>query len=406
MNETTLSGEAPVFVGVSTAIQEVLDLVDRVACSKCAVLIEGESGTGKELIARRLCAKSERAEQPFIPVNCAGISETLFESQFFGHVRGAFTGAEQNMLGVIRTADNGTVFLDEVSEIPLTLQPKLLRVLQEQEVMPVGRPIPVKVNTRFLAGTNRNLADMVRAGLFRRDLYHRLNIVRIVLPPLRERSEDVPPLLEHFAAVFAQRYNRRPIALSSAVRATLIDYAWPGNVRELCAWVERLYVTGLTAEVLLEMLLNEMGPGPAIPTDPAATLDHTERQSIVKALEQANFNKRKAARLLQVHRATLARKLKQHNLESRTAFARTAFPARRDALMAAAAAAGVLGHELRIRDRLDELPPHGVASRGGIAVGRSCGLQDRRILGRRNRLHNVLFDRVDPRRGFLPRLRR
>ena len=198
------------------------------------------------------------SEQPFIPVNCAGISETLFESQFFGHVRGAFTGAEQNMLGVVRTADGGTVFLDEVSEIPLTLQPKLLRVLQEQEVMPVGRPIPIKVDTRFLAGTNRNLADMVRRGEFRRDLYHRLNIVRIVLPPLRERSEDVPPLLEHFACVFADRYQRKPIALNAAIRSALIDYAWPGNVRELCAWVERLYVTGLTPEVLVEMLLNEM----------------------------------------------------------------------------------------------------------------------------------------------------
>ena len=212
MNETTLSlGETPVIVGVSTAIQEVLDLVDRVACSRCCVLIEGESGTGKELIARRLWARGDRQEQPFIPVNCAGISETLFESQFFGHVRGAFTGAEQNMLGVVRTADGGTVFLDEVSEIPLTLQPKLLRVLQEQEVMPVGRPIPIKVDTRFIAGTNRNLADMVRRGEFRRDLYHRLNIVRIVLPPLRERSEDVLPLLEHFACVFADRYRRKPI---------------------------------------------------------------------------------------------------------------------------------------------------------------------------------------------------
>jgi transcriptional regulator with GAF, ATPase, and Fis domain len=316
MNETTLSsGEAPVIVGVSTAIQEVLDMVDRVASSTCCVLIEGESGTGKELIARRLWARGNRVEQPFIPVNCAGISETLFESQFFGHVRGAFTGAEQNMLGVIRTADGGTVFLDEVSEIPLTLQPKLLRVLQEQEVMPVGRPIPIKVDTRFLAGTNRNLADMVRVGQFRRDLYHRLNIVRIVLPPLRERSEDVPSLLEHFARVFADRYRRKPIALSSAVRSALIDYSWPGNVRELCAFVERLYVTGLTPEVLMQMLLNEMEPGATVPADPSASLDHVERQSIVKALEQANFNKRKAARLLQVHRATLARKLKQHNLE-------------------------------------------------------------------------------------------
>ena len=219
---THLAGGSPAIVGVSEVMREVLDLVDRVACSDCCVLIEGESGTGKELIARRLCDKSLRRDRPFIPVNCAGISETLFESQFFGHVRGAFTGAEQNMLGVVRTADGGTVFLDEVCDIPLSLQPKLLRVLQEQEVMPVGKPIPVKVDTRFLAGTNRNLAEMVRQGTFRRDLYHRLNIVRIVLPPLRDRAEDVPALVDHFSRLFSQRYQREPIVVERC-RARDVD---------------------------------------------------------------------------------------------------------------------------------------------------------------------------------------
>ena len=318
---TLLSGDAPVIVGVSGVMREVLDLVDQVASSDCCVLIEGESGTGKELIARRLCDKSPRRDHPFIPVNCAGISETLFESQFFGHIRGAFTGAEQNMLGVIRTADGGTVFLDEVCDIPLSLQPKLLRVLQEQEVMPVGKPIPIKVDTRFLAGTNRNLADMVRRGTFRRDLYHRLNIVRIVLPPLRDRAEDVPLLLEHFSRRFADHYQREPIVVSQAVLAILMAYPWPGNVRELCAWTERLYVTGLSPEVLVEMLLGEVDLGGASPRRqrPArrrldGSLKQVERQAIVQALERSNFNQRKAARLLQVHRATLARKLKKHRL--------------------------------------------------------------------------------------------
>jgi two-component system NtrC family response regulator len=311
---TLLPGDAPVIVGVSAAIKAVLELVDRVASSDCCVLIEGESGTGKELIARRLCAKSPRRDKPLIPVNCSGISETLFESQFFGHVRGAFTGAEQNMLGVIRTADGGTVFLDEVCDIPLSLQPKLLRVLQELEVMPVGKPIPVKVDTRFLAGTNRNLAEMVRRGTFRRDLYHRLNIVRVLLPPLRDRAGDIPPLLEYFSQIFARRYNCEPISVQPPVVAALLEYPWPGNIRELCAWVERLYVTGLSPEVLVEMLRGEVELGGTSASAATISLEQVERQAIVQALERSDFNQRKAARMLQVHRATLARKLKKHKL--------------------------------------------------------------------------------------------
>lgn len=304
----------PLIVGVSKAIRDVLQLVDQVAPSDCCVLIEGESGTGKELIARRLCGRSHRAENPFIPVNCAGISESLFESQFFGHVRGAFTGAEQNMLGVIRTAEGGTVFLDEVCDIPLNLQPKLLRVLQEQEVMPVGKPVPIKVDTRFLAGTNRNLAEMVRQGSFRRDLYHRLNIVRIVLPPLRDRAEDVPVLIAHFSRICGERYGRAMIDLDPAVHAVLSSYSWPGNIRELAAWVERLYVTGLEPEILVEMLLGDGDGGELRNSAYAVSLMQAERRAIVHAMEQSDFNQRKAARVLQVHRATLARKLKRHRL--------------------------------------------------------------------------------------------
>ena len=311
--KVTASG-LPIIVGVSKGIRDVLQLVDQVAVTDCCVLIEGESGTGKELIARRLNAKSRRADRPFIPVNCAGISESLFESQFFGHVRGAFTGAEQTMLGVFRTAEGGTVFLDEICEFPLSLQPKLLRVLQEHEVMPVGKPLPVKVDTRFLAGSNQNLAEMVRLGTFRRDLYHRLNIVRVYLPALRERPEDIGPLLDHFLLVAADRYQRPTVVLSSQVRAVLTGYPWPGNVRELSAWVERLYVTGLSPDDLLDMLLGESSStgmsGPA----GQMTLKQAERQAIAQAMEHANFNQRKAARALQVHRATLARKLRSHKL--------------------------------------------------------------------------------------------
>ncbi len=317
--DCTMSGTArqrtdlPYIVGISNAIREVIRLVDTVASSDCCVLIEGESGTGKELVARRLCAGSRRGNRPFIPVNCAGVSETLFESQFFGHVRGAFTGAEQNMLGLVRTAEGGTLFLDEVGEIPLNLQPKLLRVIQQQEVMPVGKPIPIQVDTRFVAGTNRNLKQLVDQGKFRQDLYYRLNIVRIVVPALRARSEDVPVLLDHFSAMYAKRYRCEEIAIDRNVRSVLTAYDWPGNVRELEAWIERLYATGLQAEILTEMLLSESAGSPDLSAEPQS-LEQVERQAIVQAMEHAGFNQRKAARMLQVHRATLARKLKKHDL--------------------------------------------------------------------------------------------
>ncbi|MBN1395717.1 MAG: sigma-54-dependent Fis family transcriptional regulator [Pirellulales bacterium] len=314
MDLSTQEARLPRIVGVSKAIREVLRLIDSVASSDCCVLLEGESGTGKELLARRLSAKSRRWNQPMIPVNCAGISPSLFESQFFGHVRGAFTGAEQHMLGLVRTADGGTLFLDEVAEIPYNLQPKLLRVIQEQEVMPVGHPIPVKVNTRFIAGTNRDLREMVRRGEFRKDLYYRLNIVRVTVPPLRDRPEDIPPLLDHFCEHYARRYDSPSPAISSAVRSVLMCYPWPGNVRELAAWVERLFATGLEPEVLAEMLLVEAeSPREEVAPD-ELSLKKLERRAIVQAMDLADSNQRKAARLLQVHRATLARKLKKHKL--------------------------------------------------------------------------------------------
>ena len=305
--------DLPDIVGSSTAICNVVKLVDTVAPSDCCVLIEGESGTGKELFARRLAGASHRRNRPFLPVNCAGISESLFESQFFGHVRGAFTGAEQNMLGLVRTAEGGTLFLDEVGEIPLNLQPKLLRVIQQREVMPVGKPMPIRVDTRFVAGTNRNLKELVDLGQFRQDLYYRLNIVRVKVPSLCERSEDVPLLLDHFSSLYAERYGCEKIVIGREVRSVLTAYDWPGNVRELESWVERLYATGLHSEILAEMLLSESGEVANFDAEPR-TLEQVERQAIVQAMEHAGFNQRKAARTLQVHRATLARKLKKHNL--------------------------------------------------------------------------------------------
>jgi two-component system response regulator HydG len=294
-----------------------MELIDQVAASTCPVLIEGESGTGKELVARRIHDRAARRAKPFIPVNCAGVGEGVFESQFFGHIRGAFTGAEQSMLGLVRAADEGTLFLDEVADIPVRMQAKLLRVLQEGEVLPVGTTRPENVDTRFIAATNRDLRKEVEAGRFRKDLYYRLNIVRIHIPPLRERPEDVAPLLRHFLALFAERYNRPAIAVAPDVMRELERHSWPGNVRELAGLAERLYVTGMQAGSLLE----DVGEGPLDTVLPSTAfqgrvmdLREAEKWAIHRALEHSGSNIAEAARLLRIHRTTLWRKLRKYGV--------------------------------------------------------------------------------------------
>ena len=306
-------------VGDSSSMRHIRELVDRVCHSGCPVLIEGESGTGKELIAHRLHHLSERSGQPFIPVNCAGVSESLFESQFFGHVRGAFTGAQQEMLGLIRAADGGTLFMDEVGEIPLHLQAKLLRVFQDGEVMPVGATAPSRVDTRFIAATNRNLEQEVMAGRFRKDLYYRLNIVRVHIPPLRERPDDIEPLVSHYLAVFAEKYQRPAIHLGDLVRRRLLEYPWPGNVRELAAWIERLYALGLPPEILIGSLVEEASEDDQIrrdsrPGSRVMTLQEAEQLAIRTALEHTGRRMQDAADLLDIHRTTLYRKMRQHDI--------------------------------------------------------------------------------------------
>ncbi|MCK4623768.1 MAG: sigma 54-interacting transcriptional regulator [Phycisphaerae bacterium] len=302
----------PLLVGVSAAIRGVVEIVDTVAESDCCVLIEGESGTGKELVARRLHAMSPRRGKPFIPVNCAGVSETLFESQFFGHVRGAFTGAEQSMLGLVRSAEGGTLFMDEVGEIPLNIQPKFLRVLQDGEVMPVGTSSPVPVDTRFIAATNRDLRADVRERHFREDLYYRLNVVRICLPALRERPEDISVLLDHFLAQCTKRYKRPAIHVGVDVRRQLARYTWPGNVRELANWVERLYATGLEPRILTASLLDEAKESQIGGFDHLMSLEEAEHYAVVNALRSTHNNRTAAARILGINRATLLRKITQY----------------------------------------------------------------------------------------------
>ncbi len=311
MSAVVGSDDTSVFVCASKLMVDILELVDNVSESDCCVVIEGESGTGKELIARRLHFNSPRSEKPFIPVNCAGISETLFESQFFGHVRGAFTGAEKSMLGLVRSAEGGTLFMDEIGEIPPNIQAKLLRVLQEGEVMAVGTTEPVAVNTRFIAATNRNLLQDVQNKKFREDLYYRLNVVRIHLPPLRERKEDIPVLLDHFLAKQADCHKVPAIEISRNVQQKLCEYDWPGNVRELASWVERLYATKLAPEVLISsMQLHVKNDELNIKTPTRLmSLEEAERFAIEAAMNASDNNRSQAASILGINRGTLLRKI-------------------------------------------------------------------------------------------------
>lgn len=315
-------------VGVSALFQQVLAVVDAVATNDCVVLLEGESGTGKELLARRIHGQSARKNGPFIPVNCPAISETLFESQFYGHVKGAFTGANTDTLGVVRAADGGVLMLDEVGELQLHLQPKLLRLLQEREVTPVGASRPIPVNVRFIAATNRSLAKAVSENNFRSDLYHRLNIVRVVVPPLRNRPEDVEPLLDFYLEQYGQQYRMPQRILSSRLRRQLIEYPWPGNVRELCGYIERLYAANLPPMPPSMSVWDDGYAANPRPIDPApdrmapvdnlpvcCSLAQAEAKIIKQALELTDFNRSAAAKLLEIHRSTLIRKMRTLGLE-------------------------------------------------------------------------------------------
>ncbi len=302
-------------IGKSKAMREVFDLIQRVADSPTNILISGESGTGKELVAKAIHFNSDRKQAPFVAVNCAAIPETLLESELFGHVRGAFTDAKMDKRGLFEEADKGTLFLDEISELPIMLQAKLLRAIQEKEIRRVGSARSTSVDVRIIAATNVNLAEEAKAKRFREDLFYRLNVIEIRLPPLRERREDIPLLVESFLQKCARTAHKPQRGITESALSLLLDYTWPGNVRELENVIERAMTLSrtekITADDLPPMIQGSRGERRVI--DQAAertlALHEVEKEYILRILEKTGGNKYQAAHILGIDRKTLYRKL-------------------------------------------------------------------------------------------------
>jgi len=327
------------FVGRSPAIQQVCALIQKVAQSDATVLLCGESGTGKEVAARAIHAKSPRRDKPFVAINCGAIPESLIESELFGHVKGAFTGALANRAGCFRAADGGTIFLDEIAELPPAMQVKLLRVLQERVFQPVGSETQVAVDVRVIAASNKNLAAEVQAGRFREDLYYRLNVISIVLPPLRERPMDIPLLIRHFLRQFSELHRKRVFRLSVPAARRLLAYPYPGNVRELANIIEHA-VTLCDGETVHECHLpphvlrgvpplNRVAPKHAEPPFPWKSqgngtgnldtyLEEHEKAILLRALEEAGGVKKKAAEILGINYRSLRHRLSKYGLADST----------------------------------------------------------------------------------------
>jgi len=301
-------------LGRNSGVRRVAQHVKRAAEVECTALICGETGTGKELFARTLHAIGPRAHKPFVPVNCAALTTTLAESQLFGHERGAFTGAAGASMGVFRAAEGGVVFLDEVGEMPLELQPKLLRVLQEREVTPVGAAHPVKVDVQVIAATNRNLEDDVAENKFREDLYYRLNMVELQVPPLRARVDDIPDFIEFFSKKYAAKYQRPVWQPEPATLKAFCDYNWPGNIRQLSHIIEQGYVLDCAPNVPTMTDIQSDRAGAL----PFYDLSRLRSEAVRQALNATNGHKGRAAKLLGVHANTLTRLLQEIEEESGT----------------------------------------------------------------------------------------
>jgi transcriptional regulator with PAS, ATPase and Fis domain len=299
-----LIGESPIMTGLKKTSMEI-------APRRSTVMIQGETGSGKEMLARYIHQNSTRANKPFIPVDCSSLSDNLFESELFGHIKGAFTGANRDSLGFIRAADGGTLFLDEIGELSLHLQAKLLRVLQEKTVVPVGDHRPRAVDIRVISATNRSLDAMVREGTFRQDLYFRLNVVVLKLPSLKERGNDIVPLAEHFLKTQADLYREPLKKLSPEVAMLLQAYPWPGNVRELANVMEHAHVIAANAEISVADLPPRLQASTLAGNEQRddLSLEDVERCTIAKALKKVNFNKAAASRLLGINIQRLNRRM-------------------------------------------------------------------------------------------------
>ena len=304
-------------VGTSDSLQQIFTIVQKVAGTNANVLIQGESGTGKELVARAVHLNSTRSSEPFLAVNCGALPESLLESELFGHTKGAFTGAVNEKKGLFRSASGGTLFLDEIGEMPLALQVKLLRALQEHEVTPVGASTAVKFDARIIAATNRNLEEEVKENRFREDLFYRLNVIEMSVPPLRERIEDIPLLAKHFVAKSARNQNSSEKSISADAMAALANYGWPGNVRELENAIERAFILSgdeIDVESLPQKVLK--GAERSFKTRDSErfrpTLEEMERRYLIEILGSVGEDKAKAANILGIDLSTLYRKLKRY----------------------------------------------------------------------------------------------
>ena len=305
-------------IGKSDAIESVFRVMEKVARTDSSVLISGESGTGKELVARAIHFSSDRANNRFLPINCGALPENLLESELFGYKRGAFTGATQDKVGLLKAADKGTVLLDEIGELPLALQVKLLRALQEREVYPLGANDPVAFDVRVLCATNRDLEAEVKAGRFREELLYRINVININLPGLRERQDDIPLLANHFLRKYEKSMSRTTMRFSKGAMRLLINYAWPGNVRELENAVERAAILAETDVIHSHDLpdkLRSTSPVMASVENPGLTLEELEREHIKLVLDKVENDKVKAAQVLGIHLSTLYRKVQRYHLD-------------------------------------------------------------------------------------------
>jgi len=311
-------------IGNSSKMRRVYELIRRVSETDATVLIQGESGTGKELAANAIHQESVRADKPFVAVNCASISQTLLESELFGHIKGAFTGAERERQGFFEYANGGTLFLDEIGEMPLELQPKILRALEERQIIKVGSTKPIEIDIRLIAATNKDLLEMVKQGKFREDLYYRLNVVNIILPPLRERRSDIIILANYFLAQFNGKYGKNIESIDPDVIKTFYEYAWPGNVRELRNCIESMVVLtrgrtlsasdippyiGHALNSISRITYNTETAGAS-----AYDIGMLKKEAIARALNAAAGNRKTAARALGISERTLYRKIKEYGL--------------------------------------------------------------------------------------------